>query len=58
MMRADIRQSPRTELSFRDAGPVAPVESEVRQVRYGGKRVDVRPNWKERPGMPTQLRYG
>ena len=23
----------------------------------GGKRVDVRPNWKEQPPMPTKLRY-
>jgi hypothetical protein len=23
----------------------------------GGKRVDVRPNWKEQPKMPTKLRY-
>jgi hypothetical protein len=23
----------------------------------GGKRVDVRPNWKERPTMPTKLHY-
>jgi hypothetical protein len=25
--------------------------------KRGGKHVDVRPNWKERPDMPTKLRY-
>jgi len=25
--------------------------------KCGGKRVDVRPNWKEQPFMPTKLRY-
>lgn len=24
--------------------------------KCGGKRVDVRPNWKEKPGMPTDWR--
>ena len=25
--------------------------------KCGGRRVDVRPNWKEQPTMPTKLRY-
>jgi hypothetical protein len=25
--------------------------------KCGGKRVDVRPNWKEQPVMPTRLRW-
>jgi hypothetical protein len=25
--------------------------------KCGGKRVDVRPNWKEQPVLPTKLRY-
>ena len=25
--------------------------------KCGGKRVDVRPNWKEQPTMQTKLRY-
>jgi hypothetical protein len=24
----------------------------VKRCKCGGKRVDVRPNWKEKPGMP------
>jgi hypothetical protein len=27
--------------------------SKVKCAKCGGKRVDVRPNWKEKPGMPT-----
>jgi hypothetical protein len=28
---------------------------QLRQVRATGTWVDVRPNWKEQPGMPTKL---
>jgi hypothetical protein len=41
--------------------PLANVEVPMFQHRAkcgkcGGKRVDVRPNWKERPPMPTKLK--
>jgi hypothetical protein len=37
--------------------PVPWFRLRVKCGRSGGKRVHVRPNWKERPMMPTKLRY-
>jgi hypothetical protein len=31
--------------------------SRVKCGKCGGKNVDVRPNWKGRPGMPTKLNW-
>jgi len=33
------------------------VPSFQRRAKCGGKRVDVRPNWKEQLVMPTKLRF-
>jgi hypothetical protein len=43
--------------SYPDDVEVPSFQSRAKCGKCCGKRVDVRPNWKERPDMPTQLDY-
>ena len=46
----------RVELSRRHTVPWFQSKVKCGKCGRGGRWVDVRPNWKEEPGMPTKLR--